>query len=832
MPPELVGAWKLSGGETVITFLFDGTYYLVDGSGPRPGMERGHFSIVNKNMGKLTVKTLKDTNGEAGLSHPNGDAFISVSFDNDTFFYTVSGEGSFTFTRIKDATRPEVGSWFIPAEKCMLTLLADGTYYMCQEMNDAPYAYDGIERGTYSWNSTTKSFSATPVVDTNGDIGLSHQSPNVTADFSTTRMTMTEGSEQYHFQPILANPELMTRMGYELGKYISHRQTSEAAPVAESYMGAVYVYRISDTGGTLTIGNQPPRNLDGDELEVEFPSLEALNAPTGFPAGVNHVLHRFGGSATLVFPVETAFPAAPHVHGEEGTWNGGTYTLGQGDLLEWTAFENFNPETDLTVITVRKSGEDDYIYDHFMPGNVTSFDFEGRLDFGPDYRVSVQHVRVADVTLPGTTTFGSELGYALLNSETKLTIHPHQHTPAGLPIIIDPVAVRTLNSGSVILTVGALDGLIYQWQQDGEDLKGQTGTSLALYQLTSGDYGSYRVKVTNSLGTTTSDAVVLSSVPTAPDIALFQPSTTPVGNGATRDLGAVTLGSVVELVFTIRNTGTAALEDLTAGVMGRDEEDFSIPPSLPETLAAGETTTFTVIFSPASPGEKEAVLRVESSDADESLIQISLTGSAQDPVTLPAAPVPPVENPATGRQEQTITVNNTGTEGMGGVQIRIDGVPVGVTVVGGTYVEAGASSGGRVAKAPGGYWLVTYQPVIGAGFSAQVVVEYAFTGAPVAFTPQLAVAPVPAAGPADPAFHRAVRSFTAEPAAGRSSMEVNTVPGRRYEVWHSGNLTTWQRAGSIFSRSERLTWTDDGTSTGTPPTTGQPRFYRLLDVTE
>jgi|GEM_PF-4727759 len=831
VPPDLVGGWKLDAGETVVTFLFDGSYYLVDGHGPRPGMERG-FIGVDEDTGAFHADVLVDTNGDAGLSHPLGDADISVT--GDTLTYTVAGEGSFTFTRVKHATRPEVGSWFIPAEKCMVTLLADGSYYMCQEANDAPYSYAGGERGKYLWNPATKSFIANAVVDTNGDIGLSHQSPDLMLDISGNRMTMQEGLEQFSFQRIQGNAGLSIDNDFEVNKFTYHTQGSTAAPVVDGYGGAAYLHGINGSGGTLTIGSQAARTLVGDDYEQEFPSLAALDGVAGFQNGVNHVLQRSGGSATLVFPNGSTAANAPAVTGGSGEWDGGIYQLASGDLLEWTPFENYNPETDVTVITVTQAGEEDYLYEHAMQGDVTSFDFEGRLEAGQNYEVTVEHVRLAATTGSGTGLFSGKLGYAILGSHTAFTMQAHEETSITTPVISEPVAVTNVNANSVILTVGTVqDGVTHQWQQDGEDIDGQTGNSLALYGMTPDDYGTYRVLVTNQAGTTPSNQVTISALPAVPEITVSQPSTTLLSALSLSGFGIQELGGNTDLEFTVRNTGTQPLGGISAFITGTDAGQFSVQAAPAGSLAGGAATTFTVRFSPDATGLKDAVLRIQSDDGDENPFLVVLAGTSTDPVSQPDPPAPPVVNPSSGRPEQTVTVSNAGAAGMSGVQLRINGVPDGVTVVGGTYVAGGGSSGNRVTKAPGGYWLLDYTPVIGAGGSADIVVQYEFTGAPVVFTPTVAVAPVPAAGPADPAFQQAVKGVSANLATGRSTINVRTVAGRRYQVSHSQNLTTWQNAGeAIFSRGTALTWTDDGSATGTAPSSSLPRFYRVLDVTE
>jgi len=830
-PPGIVSGWKLNGGDTVITFLFDGTFYLVDGSGPRPGMERGVFEW-NKDTGVFNCEALLDTNGDAGFSHPIGGTTISIN--GNTLTYTVAGEGSFTFSRVTSVTQPMVGSWFIPDEKCMLTLLVDGTYYVCQEKNDAPYGYDGIERGTYVWNSTSKAFTASAIVDTSGDTGLSSLQPGVTVDVLGNRMVLTEGGDQFFFNRVNANPNVRIDNDFEINKFANYEQTGGAAPAIIDYEAEAFMHGISGSGGTLKVGSQSPRTFTGDELDIGYPSLAALEASTAFPNGVNYLFQRPGGSATLTYPAGGSFPVAPQIAGSGGTWSGGQYALNSKNLLSWTPIVGYDPASHITVITVIEVGGEEYLFEHAMPGDVTSFDFTGRLTPGATYEVTVEHVKMVYSTLAGTGPFAGKLGYSLYNANTVFLMRAFLHSPASAPTITEPVTVKTVNGNSVILTVGTNDvTATYQWLLDDEEIDGQTGNSLAIYAMIPDDFGSYQVRVTNGAGSTLSAPVVINSAPAAPEVTVAQPVGTVLSAGSIRNFGTAPLGGMSDLVFTLGNIGTLNLTGISASITGANAGEFSVVNTPAATLSPSSNAAFTVRYSPDSVGAKEAVLRIVSNDGDESPFTVALTGVATDPIAPPIPPAAPVVNPGTGRPEQNVTINNTGTAGMSGLQLRIDGLPDGVTVVGGTYYSNQSPMSKATTKATGGYWLVDHTPVINAGGNANILIQYQFTGAPVSFTPVVGIAPVPAAGVADPAFTGAVKRFTANPISGSSSIDVRTVPGRRYEIWHSSNLVTWQRAEEgIFSRSASLTWTDNGSKTGQSPSVQLPRFYQVRDVTE
>ena len=75
-----------------------------------------------------------------------------------------------------------VGSWFNKAvgkdnSYVVLTFLPNGTYLMVEDGNDKDDSgKDGMERGTYTWNSKTNAFSNKTISDTSGEWGLSDES--------------------------------------------------------------------------------------------------------------------------------------------------------------------------------------------------------------------------------------------------------------------------------------------------------------------------------------------------------------------------------------------------------------------------------------------------------------------------------------------------------------------------------------------------------------------------------------------------------------------------------------------------------------------------------
>ena len=189
---SIVGSWYFSdpSDPSAITFLADGTYLMAETGTPdatgHPGMELGTYTY-NAGTGAFsnTCPTV-DTSGEWGLSHGtpgvcSGSQF-TVTISGNTATFTDAGD-TFTLTRVIDATKSLVGSWYFsdpsdPSAKAALTFLANGTYLMAETGTPDSTGHPGMELGTYTYIAGVLT-STCPSVDTSGEWGLSHGTPGV-----------------------------------------------------------------------------------------------------------------------------------------------------------------------------------------------------------------------------------------------------------------------------------------------------------------------------------------------------------------------------------------------------------------------------------------------------------------------------------------------------------------------------------------------------------------------------------------------------------------------------------------------------------------------------
>jgi len=123
------------------------------------------------------------------------------------------------------------------------------------------------------------------------------------------------------------------------------------------------------------------------------------------------------------------------------------------------------------------------------------------------------------------------------------------------------------------------------------------------------------------------DIILTGTAGSFPEIAVEQPLGADIADGGTKSFGAVSVGSNVSFVFTIKNTGTADLTGLGMTIDGVDALSFSVTanPTAPVNGPLG-TTTFTVRFAPLTAGVKAAALHIANNDPDENPFDIVLTG--------------------------------------------------------------------------------------------------------------------------------------------------------------------------------------------------------------
>jgi len=178
------------------------------------------------------------------------------------------------------------------------------------------------------------------------------------------------------------------------------------------------------------------------------------------------------------------------------------------------------------------------------------------------------------------------------------------------------------------------DGTVVAWGQSSE---GQTTVPAGLsgvVAIAAGDFNTEAIKSDGSVvvwgypdfGVNTVPVAALSNA-----LAIAAGGNHAVALVGTRivDFGSQKIGVAGPWkTFTIKNTGSSALSITSVSVVGFNSGDFAVDTSgmLTSVPAAGQTT-FRVLFNAGAVGARPIILRVLNNDADESIKDITLTGT-------------------------------------------------------------------------------------------------------------------------------------------------------------------------------------------------------------
>ncbi len=216
---------------------------------------------------------------------------------------------------------------------------------------------------------------------------------------------------------------------------------------------------------------------------------------------------------------------------------------------------------------------------------------------------------------------------SLFSEVAVLTVH-------SVPVITTQPVSQTATAGTTVtFTVAATQSPVptYQWQKDLTDLAGATQATLTLANVQPAAAGSYRVMVTNTLGTTTSALALLTvTAAPAPPVITAQPESQTVLTGSTATLYVLATGT--DLTYQWRKAGVA--------IAGATQFSLSLRTIQPD--AAGNYSVV-VTNSAGSITSREATITVQTVPAITRAPvaqNVSIGDTATFTVTAAGSPVP------------------------------------------------------------------------------------------------------------------------------------------------------------------------------------------------
>ena len=119
---------------------------------------------------------------------------------NGDVLTVVDNSESALLSRVVSNSSAIVGGWQFgdgtSSGSGVVVILGNGTFLMAEDSEvDDQFEFDGMERGTYTWDSGTGAFFATVEVDTNGEIGLSHPRGAITITIANGVLSYIENGE-------------------------------------------------------------------------------------------------------------------------------------------------------------------------------------------------------------------------------------------------------------------------------------------------------------------------------------------------------------------------------------------------------------------------------------------------------------------------------------------------------------------------------------------------------------------------------------------------------------------------------------------------------------
>ncbi len=298
---------------------------------------------------------------------------------------------------------------------------------------------------------------------------------------------------------------------------------------------------------------------------------------------------------------------------------------------------------------------------------------------------------------------------------------------------------------------------------------------------------------------------------------------------------SVAVGGQISYVLAVTNAGPASATGVMLTNLLPAEVDFvSATGEYEETeggivfsigsLQLGAGTSFTVVVTTKTPGTITSRIMVRSDQTDPNLennAALAMNTVKTQPTSLSVQVTGPLSlNRQTGLFEQTVRVmNETGNAVPPAVQLSIQGLAA--------NMQAHNASG----TTPSGTPFVLLNNGLGVGGYAQFLLEFYIPNRQVTAQPSYSAQSI---DPVDPAVSAGTRiEVTATQWTGnRLLIAFTSVPGRRYIVEYSSDLSHWKQAlPAITAAGTKVQWYDDGPpKTETMPTQADARYYRVIEL--
>ena len=558
--PAIVGAWTV--GDTTlpnawaVLIFFSNGYYMhiqmndVGDSTGADGFERGQYTW-DAATGAVTFTTLLDTNGDIGLSGADGATGVTLTVAGDTATLTFPGEDPHVLTRVV-GSNPLVGAWGDAAaadNSVALVFLPNGYYVMAQDGDSTPAGdpsgHDGMEWGTYSWDSVTGAVTATTLVDTNGQWGLSHpqgpQTFTVSNDLRTLSIADNAGAflaprvgvasatvslgnltATYDGTPKLAS---VTTAPAGLTVDVTYDGGSTLPVTAGNY---AVVARITDSNytgsasGTLAIG-KATAGVALANLTQSYDGLPKVATVITTPGGL---------TTTVTYNGDPVAPSAAGLYSVVATVTDPNYVGSASGTLAILLPVQITGQPVTSIVNVGETAT----FTVLATGTDLHYQWrKGGINVGTDSpTLSISNAQSTDAGNYRVTV--SNAVSSVVSNPVALTVI----TPLAITAQPQALTVVAGQKASFSITVTGSSPL-YQWQKDGVDIVGATAATFIIGKASAADAGGYRVVVTNAAGFVISNSAAL-TVNVPPEITT-QPVDVKISIGGTATFKVIATGT-------------------------------------------------------------------------------------------------------------------------------------------------------------------------------------------------------------------------------------------------------------------------------------------------
>ncbi|WP_157447049.1 glycoside hydrolase family 9 protein, partial [Cytophaga aurantiaca] len=301
----------------------------------------------------------------------------------------------------------------------------------------------------------------------------------------------------------------------------------------------------------------------------------------------------------------------------------------------------------------------------------------------------------------------------VLNNTTVLSSNNSPALSAGSALVgtaANTLTITIKNTGAVPLIITSITGdalfAVGTLSPASPIAAGASSTFTITGTPTAAGVNTGKVLIKTNDQTTKTFTLNLSVTGTAPAIAVSQGATAYTSNGTAYAFPATVQGSQsTAVVFTIKNTGTATLTLGALSITG----PFQLTDPSTTSIAAGVSTTFSVVFAPTATGAFTGTVTLPNNAAGSPFI-LNLSGTGTAPVIAVSQGATAYTSngtayafPATlqGSQSTAVvfTIKNTGTATLTLGTAAITG-PFQLTAPASTSIAAGASTTFSVVFAP------------------------------------------------------------------------------------------------------------------------------------